>query len=107
MNVAFVTHDGVLRAPEVRSHAVRLHLAAGAGTGASARRRGVLTGVEVCDIPVDDARAAREMVLLGSSVKVAPIVAVGRSADRRRQAGTGRQSAARRCSKRTCAAAIG
>jgi len=36
--------------------------------------RGVLTGVEVCDIPVADARAAREMVLLGSSVKVAPIV---------------------------------
>ena len=32
------------------------------------------TGVEVCDIPVADARAAREMVLLGSSVKVAPIV---------------------------------
>jgi 4-amino-4-deoxychorismate lyase len=29
----------------------------------------------VCDIPVGEARAAREMVLLGSSVKVAPIVA--------------------------------
>jgi 4-amino-4-deoxychorismate lyase len=28
----------------------------------------------VCDIPVADARAAREMLLLGSSVKVAPIV---------------------------------
>ena len=36
--------------------------------------RGVLTGVEVADIPAADARAAREMVLLGSSVKVAPIV---------------------------------
>ncbi|HEU4691614.1 MAG TPA: hypothetical protein VFS23_24795, partial [Vicinamibacterales bacterium] len=36
--------------------------------------RGVLTGVEVSDIPVAEARAAREMVLLGSSVKVAPIV---------------------------------
>jgi branched-subunit amino acid aminotransferase/4-amino-4-deoxychorismate lyase len=36
--------------------------------------RGVITGVEVCDIPVADARAAREMLLLGSSVKVAPIV---------------------------------
>jgi 4-amino-4-deoxychorismate lyase len=30
--------------------------------------------VRVCDIPVAEARAAREMVLLGSSVKVAPIV---------------------------------
>ena len=34
----------------------------------------MLKGVEVCDIPVADARAAREMLLLGSSVKVAPIV---------------------------------
>ena len=34
----------------------------------------MLTGVEVCDIPVADARAAREMLLLGSSIKVAPIV---------------------------------
>jgi 4-amino-4-deoxychorismate lyase len=29
----------------------------------------------VCDIPVADARAAREMMLIGSSIKVAPIVA--------------------------------
>ena len=29
----------------------------------------------MCDIPVAEARAAREMLLLGSSVKVAPIVA--------------------------------
>ncbi len=35
---------------------------------------GQLAGAEVCDIPVADARAAREMVLLGSSVKVAPVV---------------------------------
>ena len=36
---------------------------------------GALAGVEVCDIPVAEARAAREMLLIGSSVKVAPIVA--------------------------------
>ncbi len=30
--------------------------------------------MEVCNIPVDEARAAREMLLLGSSIKVAPIV---------------------------------
>jgi branched-subunit amino acid aminotransferase/4-amino-4-deoxychorismate lyase len=34
----------------------------------------LLSGVEVCDIPVADARASREMLLLGSSIKVAPIV---------------------------------
>jgi 4-amino-4-deoxychorismate lyase len=36
--------------------------------------RGLIKGVEVCNIPVDDARNAREMMLFGSSIKVAPIV---------------------------------
>ena len=38
------------------------------------RDQGLLNGIEVRDIPVADARASREMLLLGSSVKVAPIV---------------------------------
>ena len=74
MNVAFVTRDGVLRHP--RFHQVlpgctslRLLELAQPLVG-----RGVLRGVEVCDIPVADARAAHEMLLLGSSVKVAPVV---------------------------------
>jgi 4-amino-4-deoxychorismate lyase len=73
MNVAFVTGDGVLRHPKF-DHILSgctslrlLDLARGlVGT--------VLTGVEVCDIPVPQARAAREMLLIGSSVAVAPIV---------------------------------
>ena len=36
--------------------------------------QGLLKGVEVRDIPVAEARASREMLLFGSSVKVAPIV---------------------------------
>jgi 4-amino-4-deoxychorismate lyase len=75
MNVAFVTADGVLRHPKF-DHILRgcasmraLELAA------ALQRDGLITGVEVCDIPVADARAAREMLLLGSSVKIAPIVA--------------------------------
>lgn len=74
MNVAFVTDDGVLRHPKF-DHIL---------SGCTARRMlelapalqksGLLQGVEVCDIPVTDARAAREMLLIGSSVKVAPIV---------------------------------
>jgi 4-amino-4-deoxychorismate lyase len=36
--------------------------------------QGVLVGVEVRDIPVAEARASREMLLLGSSVKVAPVI---------------------------------
>ena len=74
MNVAFVTTDGVLRHPRFD------HILA----GCTAKRmlelapvlvsRGELAGIEVCDIPAAAARAAREMLLLGSSVKVAPIV---------------------------------
>ncbi len=75
MNVAFVTADGVLRHPKFD------HILAGCTSlralelARALVGQGLLTGVEVCDIPVNDARAAREMLLLGSSVKVAPIVA--------------------------------
>ena len=74
MNVAFVTQDGVLRHPKferVLPGCTSLRLLDLARSLAS---RGVLNGVQVCDIPVAEARAAREMVLLGSSVKVAPII---------------------------------
>ena len=73
MNVAFVTRDGVFRHPKFArvlpgcTSLRMLELAKGlVGRG--------INGVEVSDIPVADARAASEMMLLGSSVKVAPIV---------------------------------
>ena len=74
MNLAFVTRDGVLRHPRF------VHVLAGCTSlrllelAPQLHSSGLLTGVEVCDIPVADARAAREMLLLGSSIKVAPIV---------------------------------
>jgi 4-amino-4-deoxychorismate lyase len=74
MNVAFVTRDGVLRHPKferVLPGCTSLRLLALARTIVG---HGVLTGVEVCDVPVADGRAAREMLLIGSSIKVAPIV---------------------------------
>lgn len=74
MNVAFVTGDGVLRHPRfdhILSGCTSLRLLA---LAPALVKRGVIAGVEVCDIPVAQARAAREMLLLGSSVKVAPIV---------------------------------
>jgi 4-amino-4-deoxychorismate lyase len=74
MNVAFVTSDGVFRHPAF-DHILAgctsqrlLHLAP------QLVSEGLLTGVEVCTIPVADARAAREMLLIGSSIKVAPVV---------------------------------
>ena len=75
MNVAFVTADGVLRHPKfehVLPGCTSLRLLELASTLIG---RGLLAGVEVCDIPVAQARSAREMMLLGSSVKVAPVVA--------------------------------
>ena len=75
MNVAFVTTDGVLRHPRFD------HILQGCTSlrmldlAARLLHDGALAGVEVCDIPVAEARAAREMLLIGSSVKVAPIVA--------------------------------
>jgi 4-amino-4-deoxychorismate lyase len=74
MNVAFVTADGVLRHPRfvrVLAGCTSLRLLE---LAPQLQGSGLLTGVEVCDIPVADARAAREMLLLGSSIKVAPIV---------------------------------
>lgn len=75
MNVAFITADGVLRHPKfdaVLSGCTSLRLLE---LAPNLIPQGIITGVEVCDIPVDTARAAREMVLIGSSIRVAPVVA--------------------------------
>ena len=74
MNVAFVTRDGALRHPKfdhILSGCTSLRLLA---LAPALVVRGLIMAVEVCDIPVADARAAREMMLIGSSIKVAPIV---------------------------------
>jgi 4-amino-4-deoxychorismate lyase len=74
MNVAFVTKSGVLLHPKFD------HILAGCTAvrllelARVLRDQGVLKSVDVRDIPVAEARAATEMLLLGSSVKVAPIV---------------------------------
>jgi len=74
MNVAFVTRHGVLAHPKFD------HVLAGCTSlrllelATALRDRGIIKGIEVRDIEVDEARAAREMMLLGSSVKVVSIV---------------------------------
>jgi 4-amino-4-deoxychorismate lyase len=74
MNVAFVTSDGVFKHPRFD------HILAGCTAlrllelARRLKDTGLLREVTVCDIPVDEARSSREMLLLGSSVKVAPIV---------------------------------
>src|SRR6266511_6260448 len=74
MNVAFVSEDGVLRHPKfdhILSGCTSLRLLELAG---ALEARNLIKGVQVCDIPVAEARAAREMMLIGSSIKVAPVV---------------------------------
>jgi 4-amino-4-deoxychorismate lyase len=74
MNVAFVTRNGAFAHPRfdhILSGCTSLRLLELAKT---LRDQGLIRGIEVRDIPVAEARAAREMLLLGSSVKVAPIV---------------------------------
>ncbi len=74
MNVAFVTADGVFRHPRfdhILSGCTSLRLLELAPL---LKSRGLIEDVQVCDIPVAEARRAREMMLIGSSVKVAPVV---------------------------------
>jgi 4-amino-4-deoxychorismate lyase len=74
MNVAFVTHDNVLVHPKfdhILSGCTSLRLLELAQTLV---KRGELTDVKVAHVSLDEALAAKEMLLIGSSVKVAGIV---------------------------------
>lgn len=74
MNVAFVTREAVFAHPKFD------HILAGCTSlrllelARVLRDQGLLKGIEVRDIPAAEAHASREMLLLGSSVKVAPVV---------------------------------
>jgi 4-amino-4-deoxychorismate lyase len=74
MNIAFVTQDGVFRHPafEVILTGITiqriLYLAQGLVD------QGELQDIVIGDIPVDEGRSAAEMMLVGSSIKVAPVV---------------------------------
>jgi 4-amino-4-deoxychorismate lyase len=74
MNVAFVTHDDVLVHPRfdhILSGCTSMRLLELAQTLV---KQGTLKGVTVDHVSMDDALAAKEMLLIGSSVKVAGIV---------------------------------
>ena len=74
MNVAFVTREGALVHPKfdhILAGCTSLRLLELAG---SLRDEGLITDVTVRNISVTEARNSREMVLLGSSIKVAPII---------------------------------
>ena len=74
MNIAFVTRDAVLLHPKfdhILAGCTSLRLLELANV---LRDRGLLKRIEIRDVPVSEARASREMLLMGSSVKVVSIV---------------------------------
>jgi 4-amino-4-deoxychorismate lyase len=74
MNVAFITAEGALRHPKFD------HILSGCKSlrvlelARALKDRGVIADVQVGHITVEGARSAREMLLFGSSIKVASIV---------------------------------
>lgn len=74
MNCAFVTADGVLRHPRFDHVLTGCTVSRLLGLAERLVERGTITAVDVDDIPVDEARAAVEMMLIGSSIAVAPVV---------------------------------
>jgi 4-amino-4-deoxychorismate lyase len=74
MNVAFVTGSGALAHPKFD------HILAGCTSlrllelAEQLKAQGLITAIEVRDVPVAEALSSREMMLLGSSVKVASVV---------------------------------
>ena len=74
MNVAFVSREGALVHPKfdhILSGCTSLRLLELARV---LKDQGLVKAIEVRDVPVAAARLCREMLLLGSSIKVAPIV---------------------------------
>ena len=74
MNMAFVTKDGVLKHPRfdnILSGCTVLRLLEIATVLVD---RGIIRDIRIGDIPVEEAKGAAEMMLIGSSIFVAPVV---------------------------------
>lgn len=74
MNMAFVTKDNVLRHPKfdhILSGCTVLRLLELATVLV---QQGLINGVQIGDIPATEAKKAKEMMLIGSSIYVAPVV---------------------------------
>jgi 4-amino-4-deoxychorismate lyase len=74
MNVAFVTNDRVLRHPPFKAILSGITIQRVLDFAHLLVQQGALTAVRVADIPVQEGREAAEMMLIGSSIKVAPVV---------------------------------
>lgn len=74
MNVAFVTKDGVFRHPPFDAILSGITIQRVLDFAQRLVQQGTLNAVQLADISVEEGRAAAEMMLIGSSIKVAPVV---------------------------------
>lgn len=74
MNVAFVTREGVLRHPAFDAILTGITVQRVLQLAQRLVEQGILRGIHVADVSVAEGRAAAEMMLLGSSMKIAPVV---------------------------------
>jgi len=74
MNVAFVTKDRVFRHPPFDAILSGITIQRVLELARRLVQQGELKKILIADIPVSEGRAAAEMMLIGSSIKVAPVV---------------------------------
>jgi 4-amino-4-deoxychorismate lyase len=74
MNVAFVTRDLVFRHPPFDAVLSGITIQRVLTFAERLVERAVLKAIKIADIPVGEGRQAAEMMLIGSSIKVAPVV---------------------------------
>jgi 4-amino-4-deoxychorismate lyase len=74
MNVAFVTHDRVFRHPPFDAILSGITIRRVLDFAQRLVEAGVLSSVRVADISVQEGQRAAEMMLIGSSIKIAPVV---------------------------------
>ena len=74
MNVAFVTRDRVLRHPAFEAILSGITIRRVLDFAERLVQQGELNAIRLADIPVQEGRDAAEMMLIGSSIKIAPVV---------------------------------
>jgi 4-amino-4-deoxychorismate lyase len=74
MNVAFVTRDRVLRHPPFEAILSGITIQRVIDFAQGLVNQGLLNAIRIADISVEEGRDAAEMMLIGSSIKVAPVV---------------------------------
>lgn len=74
MNVAFVTRDRVFRHPPFDAILSGITIQRVLDFAGRLVQEGALSAIKLADISVGEGRAAAEMMLIGSSIKVAPVV---------------------------------